>query len=593
MGSKLAAIDYVVLTAYLLGTLALGLWIGRRVRTQSDYFLAGRRLPWWAIGLSLVATDIGGTDIIGVGGAAYSYGLAVGNFEWIGCVPAMIVAAFVFVPFFWRIGIYTIPEYMERRYNVGMRLALAGCWLVFMACNLGVMLLASAKMMSVLFGWDTAVCIWVTAAFVGLYTVAGGLAAVVYTDALQCTVMILGCLLVVVLGLADVGGLRGLHERVLLHQQRLAAVSAQEAAERSASSSTVSDDAPADGAHAPADLTDSAGPAHAERARPAAPTHADSAPTDAAHAAKPSQTQPALTADAAHPTDHISLVLPVDTDSPFPWTGILLGLAFVLSPAYWIGNQAIVQRSLGAKSEFEAKAAYVWGAVLKNLIPFLIAVPGLIAFARYSSLPDGDQAFPRLVADLLPVGCRGVFLAAFLAALMSSVDSYLNSASVIVTSDFYRRLARPEAADRHLLLVGRLVTVGLVFWAVWFAFFLTGRSEGIYTIFQTLMSFFQGPALAVLLLGLLWRRANGRAALTGFLLGLGCSVGLFTLSQPAVYHALGWRPLFQIDEPFLYYSVWAFLVTLSVTVAVSWLTRPEGDEKLKYLVYAAKKQAQQ
>lgn len=99
MAERLSTLDYVVVAAYLAVTLALGLAIGRRVRSGTDFFLAGRRLPWWAVGMSLVATDIGGTDLIGVGGAAYTYGLAVGNFEWIGCVPAMIVAAFVFVPF--------------------------------------------------------------------------------------------------------------------------------------------------------------------------------------------------------------------------------------------------------------------------------------------------------------------------------------------------------------------------------------------------------------------------------------------------------------------------------------------------------------
>ena len=108
-------IDYAALGAYLLVTVAIGLTIGRRISTGSDYFLAGRRLRWWLIGTSLVATDIGGTDIIGVGGAAHQYGLAVGNFEWIGCVPAMIVAAFIFIPFFWRSGVYTIPEFMEKR----------------------------------------------------------------------------------------------------------------------------------------------------------------------------------------------------------------------------------------------------------------------------------------------------------------------------------------------------------------------------------------------------------------------------------------------------------------------------------------------
>ena len=99
-----STIDYAVILAYLVLTVGLGVRIGRRLKTGADYFLGGRHLPWWAIGMSLVATDIGGTDIIGVGGAAYQHGIAVANFEWIGCVPAMIVAAFVFVPFFYRSG---------------------------------------------------------------------------------------------------------------------------------------------------------------------------------------------------------------------------------------------------------------------------------------------------------------------------------------------------------------------------------------------------------------------------------------------------------------------------------------------------------
>ena len=110
MPGQLALLDYAILAVYLAGTVILGLMIGRKVTTGSDFFLAGRNLPWWAIGFSLVASDIGGTDIIGVGGAAYAHGLAVGNFDWIGCIPAMILAAFIFVPIFWRAGVYTIPE---------------------------------------------------------------------------------------------------------------------------------------------------------------------------------------------------------------------------------------------------------------------------------------------------------------------------------------------------------------------------------------------------------------------------------------------------------------------------------------------------
>src|SRR5688572_21093135 len=117
--SALNWLDYSLIAIYLIAMIAIGVAVGRRIRTGKDFFLGGRHLPWWAVGLSLVATDISGTDIIGVGGAAYTHGLAVANFEWIGCVPAMIVGAFLFIPFFWRIGVTTIPEYFERRYNVG------------------------------------------------------------------------------------------------------------------------------------------------------------------------------------------------------------------------------------------------------------------------------------------------------------------------------------------------------------------------------------------------------------------------------------------------------------------------------------------
>jgi SSS family solute:Na+ symporter len=285
---------------------------------------------------------------------------------------------------------------------------------------------------------------------------------------------------------------------------------------------------------------------------------------------------------------HTALVLPVDTATPFPWTGILFGLAFVLRPAYWIGNQAIVQRSLGSRSEFEAKASYVWGAVLKSVIPFVVAVPGLIALARFPDLAHSDQAVPALVARLLPVGVRGLFLAAFLAALMSSVDSYLNSAATIVTRDLYGRFVRPAATDRHLLLVGRGTTVALLLWGILFAFLLTGVREGIYAIFQTLMAFFQGPALAVLMGGFLWRRATGPAALAAFVGGVLFAVLLYALNQPAVYGPLGLRPLFRVAEPYLYFSVWAFLVALSLLVVLSLLTRPEPPEKQRYVIYAAR-----
>jgi SSS family solute:Na+ symporter len=280
------------------------------------------------------------------------------------------------------------------------------------------------------------------------------------------------------------------------------------------------------------------------------------------------------------------LILPVDTDTPFPWTGIFFGLALILSPAYWIGNQAIVQRSLGARSEFEAKASYIWGALLKNLIPIIIAIPGLIAVAILPNLEDGDAAIPRLVGVLLPSGIRGLFVAAFLAALMSSIDSYLNSAATIFTNDVYKRFFKPDVTDEHVMTVGRITTVALVLWAIFFAFLLTAiaKQTGIYAIFQTLMAFFQGPAFAILLIGVLWKRATGQAALIALLCGIATSVSLYTFNQEAVYQALGWKPLFQIQDPFLYFSVWAFSVTALLLIVISLMSRPIPEEKLQYVL---------
>jgi SSS family solute:Na+ symporter len=528
--NSLSALDYSVIVAYLVVTIVLGYLVGRRIKTGTDFFLAGRQLPWWAVGMSLVATDIGGTDIIGVGGAAYKHGLAVANFEWIGCVPAMIIGAFFFIPFLYRTGIYTIPEYLERRYNVTVRTIIATCWLVFMACNIGIMLLASAKMMQTLFGWELWVSILLMAVLVGFYTSFGGLAAVVYTDVLQCIILIGGCLLLVVFGLWQVGGIENMKSRL---QARYQARSTTESMNGNDNSST-----------------------------------------------SPSE--------SLNETDsHLKLILPVNTPTPFPWPGILMGLALILSPAYWIGNQAIIQRSLGSKSEFEAKASYVWGALLKNVIPVVIAVPGLIALALYPDIGDGDQAIPTLVTRILPSGIRGIFFAAFLAAMMSSVDSYLNSASTIVSYDFIQRFSKSPLSETRILQLGRITTIACVAWGVSFAFLLTLLKEGsgIYAIFQTLMAFFQGPAFAVLLMGMLWRGANGRAAVVALLLGIVTAVTLYTLNQPAIYSALGWKPLFQIQEPFLYFSIWAFLVTLSTLVVLSFLWKSNNDPKSALVIW--------
>jgi SSS family solute:Na+ symporter len=495
----LSGIDYFVVIAYLLGIMLLGLYFARFVRSADDFFLSGRTLPFWAVGMSIVATDISAMDFVGVSGQSYRFGVAVGNFDWLGSVPAMLLAAFIFIPYFWKAGLYTIPEYLGRRYNDHVRAVASLTWIIFFALDLGVLFWATAVMFKPLMGWPPWFSITATAVVVGLYTFFGGLTAVVMTDVVQMVIMFVGGASVVVVGLYHVGGWAGLTDKI------------------------------------------------------------------------------AALGDAYQ--NHFELVQPVDTQTPFPWTGILFGLTLVMSNAYMIGNQAVVQRCLATKSVWHAKASMLCGAFFKMFIPMLVMFPGLIAIATYPGLADGDQAFPTLVKNLLPPGLRGLLFAGFLAGLMSTIDSILNSTATLWTKDVYERFLKKGASSRHYLLVGQSATVVLLIFGVITAP-LSKYFEGIYVAIQTFLSFFQGPVFSALLLGMFWSRATQWGGLVGLVGGIGTSALLY-----------GYRDrLFTIENPFLYVSWWSFLAGVLLNVTVSLATRPHPGERLAGLVFGLPKE---
>jgi len=210
----LGGIDVFIIVLYFAGILLIGMYFRKFVHTSQDYFLAGKMLPFWAIGMSIVVSDIGAVDFVGLSGQAYRFGIVVGNFDWIGSVPAMILAALVFVPYYWRAGVYTIPEYLGRRYNIWVRTVEAAIWVVFMAFGLGVILWATGVMMSELMGWPIYMTILITAAIVGFYTISGGLSAVVMVDVVQLIIMFVGSAAVVILGLWELGGLGAMVDKI-------------------------------------------------------------------------------------------------------------------------------------------------------------------------------------------------------------------------------------------------------------------------------------------------------------------------------------------------------------------------------------------
>ncbi len=490
----LTGIDYFVVITYFIGILILGYYFKKFISSSDDYFLGGRTLPFWAIGMSIVVSDIGALDFVGVSGQAYRFGISPANFDWIGSVPAMLLAAFVFVPYFWKAKLYTIPEYLGRRYNDTVRTIASATWIIFFALDMGVLFWASGILLKALMGWPILVSILVTAGVTGLYTYYGGITAVVMTDVVQLVIMFVGGFTLVFLSFYHVGGWEGLVTKI----------------------------------HA-------LGPAY---------------------------------------KNHFKLVQPMDTNTPFPWTGILFGLTFVMANAYMIGNQTIVQRCLTAKNEWHAKASMVFAGFLKMFIPVLILSPGLVAIVLLPGLKDGDQSLPMMIKKFLPPGLIGLMFSAFFAGLMSSVDSMLNSTATLFTKDIYQKFIKKEATDEHYLLVGKIVTVSILIFGMITAP-LSGYFSGIYIAMQTFLSYFQGPVFALLLLGIMWKRTTQWGGLAGFVVGIVSSFIMYQFSDS----------LFTIEDPFLYVSWWSFVTAFVVTVIVSLFTEPYSEERLIGLVY--------
>jgi Na+/proline symporter len=599
-GMGLSNIDIVIIILYMAGVFFLGLHFRKYVKNAGDFFIAGKALPFWAIGMSIVVSDIGAMDFVANAGGAYTDGIAIANFDWIGSMPAMVFAAFIFVPYFWRAGVYTIPEFLGKRYNQGVQLVHAAIWGIFLLTMLSLMLWVTGDQLSnTILGWNPYFVIVLMAIITGVYTFSGGLSAVVMVDVVQLIMMFVGGIALLVLSLWEVGGPAGLQEKVLAMSPRMIvtvgdhtpdteAGEVEEDAVQAALTgagytienlyrvypSTATEetrsnrffvrmetiDIEVNHAETPADI------------RRNARKHVDGILTPLVKTGK-MEINELVTYEG-----HFSMLLPHDTDKPYPWTGILFGLGIVLAIAYMSGNQAVVQRTLGARTEWDAKGGMLFGGFLKAFIPLMVSVPGLCALVVAPDLADGERAVPHMIAVLLPPGLRGLMFVALFAALMSSVDSTLNSATTIWTNDLYGRFYRwfkgHELDEKKGLWVGRIMTVIFIVGAAVMAPQIA-KAERLYVFIQTLLSLFQGPTLAILIVGILWKRATGWGGFAGLVLGV-----IFT--SYLNFYGQGW---FHSGDPFLFIAWWSFVFSIVVTIVVSLLTKPEPEEKIRGLVW--------
>lgn len=488
-------LDLTLIVAYLLGLVIFGIYISRGVKSGTDYFLAGKSLPFWVIGMSIIGTNIGSNDYVGSAGNAYEIGLAQANFEWIGAIPAMVLGAFLFLPYYWRAGVYSIPEYLGKRYDERTRFLSAIIFTVFSFVIVGVFLWATAVMLRTYLGWDEFVSLGVTGVVVGFYTVSGGLKAVTYSDTVQLVIMFAGSLGVAYFGIQQAGGVDQFFH----------------------------------------------------------------------------------TLQAEHP-EKLRVFLPADHPK-FPWPGVLLGLAFVLSPAYWCANQAVLQRTLAAKSQWDSQASMLFAAFAKTFIPLLIILPGfLVLLLNPVPLENKDDALPWIIKNVLPPGLSGLLFVAFIAALQSSVDSTLNSASTMYTRDIYgvwksgfRRALQEsetetEEREQKELKLGRWVTLTGLLLGMLIAP-VTGKFGGIYTFVQETLSLFQGPILAILTLGILSRRPTPTGGFLSLILGLAVAA-FFRL-------VLDWNMFYVAFGSFVFSALFLFVA--------KYFTRPPEPDHIRGL----------
>lgn len=489
---QLSTLDAAIVVVYLVGITSLGLWASRGVKTAGDFFLAGRSLPWWVAGMSLVVSDIGAKDMVGLAGDAYRYGIVMMNFDFVACTMPLLIAAFLFMPLFWGAGVTTIPEYLGRRYNSGVRTFFAVIWSFFMVGTVATIFVSAAAMFEGLLGWSFWFSVGLTSVLVAIFTTSGGLKAVAITDAASCVVLIAGAALLCVIGLREAGGVSAMMEKV---------------------------------------------------------------------------------SSLPWTTEHFEL-LPSATHEAFPWPAVVLGLGLVLGPAYWVGNQAIVQRTFGVRSQADARASYVLAACIKLVFPVLLVLPGLIALALYADelgAPvagwDANQVLPMLIARLVPPGALGLLIGAFIAGVMANLDSYVNSASTLLVTDLYRPFVRPHATDAECLKVGRWLVVLLIVVGAALSYQVKVRFGSVFEAFQTFLSFFQGALFALLLFGMVTRRATAAGGVAGMLAGVGTAA---TLS--AAGHLYLWT------------AWWSFVAAAVTLVLVSLMTTRKSDEELRGLV---------
>jgi SSS family solute:Na+ symporter len=548
-------LDWVVVAGYFAMLIALAWWVILQSKdTTDDYFLAGRHLGWFIVGASIFASNIGSEHLVGLAGSGATDGVIFAHFElhaW-----CLLVLGWIMVPFYMRSMVYTMPEFLERRFSAPSRWMLSIISLVaYVLTKIAVGIFAGGIVFRTLLpelqftvGERVVNSFWIGSILVivltGIYTVLGGFRAVAYTEAVQTLVLILGSILVTIYGLDRLGGWSELRTICGSEMFNLWQPMMPEGVE---------------GVWAPV----------REEGR------------------------------AAWYFDN----------GVYPWVGMLF-CAPIIGLWYWCTDQYIVQRALGARNETHARRGSIFAAFLKLLPVFIFIIPGLICFALAKSgrveelqtLLDADgnvvrdkaqAAFPLLVLHALPAGIRGIVVAGLLSALMSSLAGVFNACSTLFTIDLYQKV-HPQASQGQLVWVGRVATAVMVLIGLAWVPVISG-ANGLYGYLQGVQSYLAPPIFVVFFGGVFFQRLNAAGCLAALISGFGLGLLRLWIDTPVTLKMAGYENGYPAgtfsyvvnNMYFQYFSLLIFLVSAAVMVVVSYMTSPPDRVKIEGLTYGA------
>ncbi|XP_070317167.1 sodium/myo-inositol cotransporter 2 isoform X3 [Odocoileus virginianus] len=526
----LEAGDIAVLILYFLFVLAVGLW--STVKTKRDtvkgYFLAGGNMLWWPVGASLFASNVGSGHFVGLAGSGAAAGLSVTAYELNGLFFVLMLS-WIFLPIYITGQVTTMPEYLRKRFG-GNRIPiiLAVLYLfIYIFTKISVDMYAGAIFIQQSLHVNLYLAVVGLLAVTALYTIAGGLAAVIYTDALQTLIMLIGALILMGYSFAAVGGLEGLEEKYFLAM----------ASNRSGNSSC------------------------------GLPRE------DAFHIFRDP-----VTSDLPWPGILFGMSIP----SLWYWCTDQVIVQRTLAAK----NLSHAKGGSLMAAYLKVLPLFIMvfpGMVSRVLFPDEVACADPEICQEVCSNPAGcsDIAYPKLVLELLPTGLRGLMMAVMVAALTSSLTSIFNSASTIFTMDLWNHL-RPRASEKELMIVGRVFVLLLVLVSIlWIPVVQASQGGQLFIYIQSISSYLQPPVAVVFIMGCFWKRANEKGAFFGLVLGL--LLGLVRLILDFIYvqprcDQLDERPAVVKDVHYLYFSMILSSVTLITVCAVSWFTEPPSKE---------------